>query len=316
MRISSRRRVNFLPDLAPGAQEWTTEQDYHRRGLDDHAASAHLSGVIRYSGQSDALTVSLDATGARLHVSPGRALDGAGRILQLDAPALLDVPRAGDPSDRALPWVLVLRSSEDQEPRASDPANPSQAGCWIVESALLEFRLSGEPELGDVELVRGSSSGPTAMFREPVDPGAPGLDELDRRFVHRVSVRRPDLSPNDLYADGQTSGMSVNATGRGRVVRDHQKIDPETRVSAVGLSRVDPPGHQFFLVTVRPDLGEGREASSRVGGAFDVTWRMQCERTSNDDGDPVLKYGVEVINNSNQTAKIRVHARTWRGLPA
>ena len=70
-----------------GVDDFETEQAYHRGKTRLHNAWLHRQGVVW------GLDVQLDTTRNEINVTPGLALDAAGRELLLDAAACVDVTK-------------------------------------------------------------------------------------------------------------------------------------------------------------------------------------------------------------------------------
>jgi hypothetical protein len=77
--------LNYHFGMLLGVEDFATEQSYHRGKMRLHNAWLHRMGVVW------GLDVRIDLTAGEVRVTPGLAIDGAGRELHLDAAACVNV---------------------------------------------------------------------------------------------------------------------------------------------------------------------------------------------------------------------------------
>ena len=98
-------RVRFTSGLPLGADDFRTDQDYHRRMRWLHNRTLHGTGVVT------GFDISIESLGdgVALRVSPGFAIDRLGRELMSDRVVEIAVPGAGEPPSSDALWIVAAR---------------------------------------------------------------------------------------------------------------------------------------------------------------------------------------------------------------
>jgi hypothetical protein len=86
------QRVNFVPGMLLGVDDFRAEQDYARHRLNRRNRLLHGMGIVSGLG----VTVDRDAGGSRAVISPGFAFDPAGNEIFVDESLLLALPTQGN----------------------------------------------------------------------------------------------------------------------------------------------------------------------------------------------------------------------------
>jgi hypothetical protein len=126
----NRHRPSYFNGQLLDEKDFRAEQDYHREAWRRHLATFHSWGVI------DGLTVTVND--GRATVAPGMAIDGLGREVRLDEPAVLDL--AGMPQGETIYIVL----SHEEEAGDTRPTDHGESGVSrMTEYSVLSASTTG-----------------------------------------------------------------------------------------------------------------------------------------------------------------------------
>ena len=187
------QRLNFFRGFRTTEADWNAGERYHVDKRKLHNRMLHGPGVV-----ADALGgLQVRARGRgelAVDVQPGYAVDGQGNDLMLWTPQVVPF----HPADFKLPGTvhLVLRYVEEFSDFVAYPEHPDFKGHRrIRELATLTWTMAAPDSQTDVELCRVAVSQDVRRLVAPRDPHAPGLDEVDTRFVPLAGTAGTRLSP-------------------------------------------------------------------------------------------------------------------------
>lgn len=190
MSITS--RMNYFTGFFTTARDWTAEQSYHIEKRKLHNRRLHSPGII----QGEAMELGLSAlSGLTVTLLPGVALDGEGNEICLTEPRDFTV----DPSGYSLPATVFIgvRYSETPTHLVQNMEIPQYSGYTRITEGLSLVLDTVKPdnrtviEVGRIQLQAGAPA-----ISNPVDPLAPQVNEIDRRYV--VKAGALGLTPEKL----------------------------------------------------------------------------------------------------------------------
>jgi hypothetical protein len=191
MSITS--RLNYFTGFFTTAGDWTAEQNYHIDKRKLHNRRLHTPGVI----QGEGLELALEASGGmNVTVLPGVALDGEGNEIFLAEPRVFTV----NPALYTLSATVYIgvRYIEAPTQMVQNMEIPQYSGYTRVTEGLSLVLDAVKPdnktviEIGRIHLGEG-----VAVLLNPADPMAPGVNEIDRRYVLKAGAMGlvPDKLP-------------------------------------------------------------------------------------------------------------------------
>ena len=145
------QRVRYAAGMVLAAEDLQADQDYFRSRLSRRNRLLHGAGIV--SG----LAVQLEsaATGARITVAPGLALDALGNEIEVDQPTTLPLPAAGGAQ-----LVLVRHVERPCRPVATATNDPGATQATrVVESFVVELAQSAGPDALALARVRRVGAG-------------------------------------------------------------------------------------------------------------------------------------------------------------
>jgi hypothetical protein len=182
--MSINSRLNYFKGFFTTAGDWTAEQNYHIEKRKLHNRRLHSPGVV----QGEGLEMALEARGGlQITLLPGVAIDGEGNEICVTDPMTFVV----DPAAFALPATVFIgiRYTEAPSHLVENTEIPQYSGYTRVSESYTLVRSAVKPdnkaviELGRIQLQAGAT-----VVTNPLDPTAPGADEIDRRYVVKAGA--------------------------------------------------------------------------------------------------------------------------------
>lgn len=191
------KRLNFFRGFRTSEKDWNDGEHYHVEKRKLHNRALHGPGVV--PNALGGLKVSGRGRGElAVEVQGGYAVDGQGNDLFLWEPEIKQL----NPVDFKLPTTvyLVLRYIEELSDFISYKENLDFKGHRRVsETAKLEWTVA-EPDVhSEIELCRIALSKDVRRLTAAKSPLAPGVDEIDTRFVPTAGIAGSFLGPQMLW---------------------------------------------------------------------------------------------------------------------
>jgi len=234
--MHKRQLMNRKPAYSHGqlllADDFIAEQQYHVHALYRHSLNLHGVGAVR------GLEVTR-ASDSSLHVSPGFAIDGKGREIELRQPEVLELQGLG--AGAVVSVTLGYRTERQEKDREPDKA----IDCYAV------LRVSGGIEEGDIVLASvklddQARIGPQSIdttsrqrYRTLIAPGSVGAAALDGHL--RKGWLKTPFRPIAIPQD-QADAQPPFRVGPTETVA-HKEFDkqPNTRGAAGTMAILLPP---------------------------------------------------------------------------
>ncbi|HET6421536.1 MAG TPA: hypothetical protein VFG19_15370 [Geobacteraceae bacterium] len=175
--ITEFKRMNFFTGFFTTADDWKTEQDYHRRKLKIHNQGMHTPGVMR--GIAEEFNVIADADG-NIEVQSGTAIDGDGNEICLAVTGKLPLTAYAQPTT----VYVTLSYAEVETDPVTNVKMPDYSGnTRVTEQAILNLATTVPDNRKVLELARVSLPANATKVANPPDPSQPGAGEIDRRYI-------------------------------------------------------------------------------------------------------------------------------------
>jgi hypothetical protein len=227
------KRVQYFDHQFLRVDEFTDEQDYHRRMRRVHNANLHTPGI------ASGLDVTVDQGASHVRVSPGTALDANGQDIVLDAEYLLEL--GGLPPGQDAYVVISWRE------RSTDPATDGSGH---------DTRWTETPN------VEGMTSAPTD-----------GVHLVLARVARQGTTVQPDPDLSGRRAAGVTAGDLALSTLRLRAGNVVPSAWPTFSSPGANAARLDGALSVTGALTVSGAIGGAgplTAPSARLDGALVV----------------------------------------------
>jgi hypothetical protein len=175
--IAEFKRMNFFTGFFTTADDWKTEQDYHRLKLKMHNCGVHTPGIMR--GIAEELRVIADASGNVL-VQPGTAIDSDGNEIYLGVSKAVPITAL---SESGTVYVTLAYGEKETDPVTNVKIPEYSGNTRWTETPIIKISADVPDNCKILELARIVLTASITSVSNPSDPASPGIGEIDRRYV-------------------------------------------------------------------------------------------------------------------------------------
>ncbi len=191
------KRLRFFTGFFTTARDWQAEQNYHREKLKLHNKRLHTPGILR--GEGEGLAV-MAIGGLKLQVQPGAALDSLGNTISLGAPQELVIDKDAlklpktDKDATVYDLYVVATYNESPDDYVANVTQPEYSGhTRIVERPCFKVTRELPDNQVHLKLAQIRLRKDADKVTLPLDPHAPGVNEIDcRNLVYSSDARDID----------------------------------------------------------------------------------------------------------------------------
>ena len=277
------KRINFYKGLFATAEDWQRGEQYHHEKRELHNKYFHRAGIV--PNCLDGLKVTASEDGRNIQISSGLALDGEGRELYLSSSLVLPI----EEYPAATTVFVDIRYSEEPTERRDISTNSEDGFAFIEELPKVSLRMDEPDNASSLELARIAFAKDAKRVANARNPGAPGPNEIDTRYIRRAPVFRGALTLEDFTEVVKEGEISVVSRHGG----------PSKEDTNVQIEQVKGSGlHRFYLASVYP-IGLTEQGA--------ISWRIETFfRNGNTD------YRLYFSNQSEDSVRVAYRVMRFR----